>query len=157
MALVVGLGGGTPGIAAVVGRGGGTPGIALVVGLGGGTPGIAAVVGRGGGTPGMALVVGLGGGTPGIAAVVGRGGGTPGIAFAVTSPLCVGKKCVDGAAAPIVADRARTEPKATHETFHDENMLDTPQCVQRNLLGRLTQRMYVGTTKVPGCLKKIVG
>ncbi len=58
-------------------------------------------------------------------------------------------KCVEGAATALIADRARTEPRATHETFnHDEDIWRTPHLAQRNLLKRLTHRWESITTKV---------
>ena len=72
------------------------------------------------------------------------------------SLLFAGKECVAGAATALIADRARAEPRTTHETFnHDEVIWNTPQRVQRNLLERLTQRVQFGTTKVPEAQKKI--
>jgi hypothetical protein len=44
------------------------------------------------------------------------------------NPLCTGSKCVEGAATALIADRARAEPRATHEIFNpDEDIWRTPQ------------------------------
>jgi hypothetical protein len=56
----------------------------------------------------------------------------------------------ESAATLLIADRARIETTATHETFdHDEDILETPQCEQRKLQKRLTQTGQFVTTKVP--------
>ena len=78
--------------------------------------------------------IGFGLGTVGIPASfkIGGGLGTVGIAEFATGSVV-------GAATACTADRARAEPRATHETFnHDEVIWNTPQRVQRNLLERLT-------------------
>jgi hypothetical protein len=85
------------------------------------TPGIDAIFNVGGGeiTPGIDFSVGRGEMTPGIEASfkVGRGEMTPGI----EKLFWADTKCVEGAAAALTAERARAEPRATHETFnHDE-------------------------------------
>ena len=91
--------------------------------VGGGetTPGMEASFNVGGGetTPGIDFRVGGGDTTPGIEASFNVGGGetTPGIENAFWAET----GCVEGAAAALSADRARAEPRATHETFnHDE-------------------------------------
>ena len=85
------------------------------------TAGIYASLNVGGGetTPGIDLRVGLGDTTPGIDASLSVGGGetTPGI----EKLLWADRECVEGAATALIAERARAEPRATHETFnHDE-------------------------------------
>jgi len=52
------------------------------------------------------------------------GGGGNSTGELAANPLCAGAKCVVGAAAAVIADRAMAEPSATHETFnHDEDIL----------------------------------
>jgi hypothetical protein len=54
--------------------------------------------------------------------------------------LCAGRECVDGAATALMADKAKTEPTATHETFnHDWDIVDNPQLLSENLRESLTQ------------------
>ena len=58
-------------------------------------------------------------------------------------------KRVEGAASALIADRARTEPTVTHETFnHDDVIGISPQKRQLKLQRRLTQRRQFVTTKV---------
>ena len=127
----------TPGIDASFNVGGGetTPGIDFSVGRGETTPGIDASFNVGGGetTPGIDFSVGRGETTPGIDASFNVGGGetTPGI----EKPFWADRECVEGAATALIAQRARAEPRATHETFnHDECILDSPQLVATELL-----------------------
>jgi hypothetical protein len=90
-----------------VGGGETTPGIDFRVGFGETTPGIDAnfwSVGGGETTPGMDLSVGRGDTTPGMEKL-----------------FWARRECVEGAATALTAERARAEPRATHETFnHDE-------------------------------------
>jgi hypothetical protein len=72
-----------------------------------------ACLGVGLGMPGMKLAcLGVGLGMPGMKlACLGVGLGMPGIAEFATG-------CVVGAATALTADTAKTEPRATHETFN---------------------------------------
>jgi hypothetical protein len=72
-----------------------------------------ACLGVGLGMPGMKLAcLGVGLGMPGIKlACLGAGLGMPGIIEFATG-------CVVGAATALTADTAKTEPRATHETFN---------------------------------------
>lgn len=63
-------------------------------------------------------------------------------------------ECVAGAATALLADRARAEPRTTHETFNHDVIGYTPVFTTEPAQS-LTQTVHFGTTKVPRGLKKI--
>ena len=90
--------------------------------------------------PGIDFNVGGGETMPGMDASFSVGGGEtmPGIERAFWTD----NGCVEGAAAALSADRARAEPRATHETFnHDECILDSPQQLQREPAGKTNRNV----------------
>ena len=106
-------------------------------GVGETIPGIAASFNTGVGEtiPGMAASfnTGVGETIPGMAASFNTGVGEtiPGIAEFAT-------RCVVGAAVALTADRARAEPRATHETFNHERIWIFLNWKERKPARRLT-------------------
>ena len=115
------------------------PGMAasFKTGVGETIPGIAASFNTGVGEtiPGMAASfnTGVGETIPGMAASFNTGVGEtiPGIAEFAT-------RCVVGAAVALTADRARAEPRATHETFNHERIWIFLNWKERKPARRLT-------------------
>jgi hypothetical protein len=116
------------------------------------TPGINALACLGAGltTPGMTALACLGAGltTPGMNALACLGAGltTPGIAEFTTG-------CVVGAATALIAETAKTEPRATHETFNHGRIRIFLNDL-RKPAERLTEKRMPGTTKVLKLLQK---
>jgi hypothetical protein len=84
------------------------------------------------------------------------GFGTRMIGELTAKPLCAERECMEGAATALIADRARAEPRATHEIFNlDEDIWRTPQ-IQLNLLRRLTQKVDTRYNKSTEVIQEIV-